>query len=268
MITYRDLGLCGRLGNQLWQVAATIGIANRRNVPARLPGDWDYRPYFSIPDETFGDCTHASDATDLAEHLHPQARPYLQDWSLFAHIEPEIRRLLLPTAKALTTTLQHPDFWALPQPVLSVHIRRGDNVPGVDPYPNKHLYHPLPALDYYKRAIALHHGHYRSIAVFGDDPEWNEANIDGDYFHHGQPRVKEHEPAYRTEPFTDWVDLFLMAACDHHVLSNSSFGWWGAFLADSPAPVAPNPWFGPEVRAFTDETLMFPPHWRRLDREC
>ena len=39
------------------------------------------------------------------------------------------------------------------------------------------------------------------------------------------------------------IDLCLMTKCDYHIIANSSFSWWGAWLGDSEKVVAPKNWF-------------------------
>ena len=39
-------------------------------------------------------------------------------------------------------------------------------------------------------------------------------------------------------------DLCLMSMCESHIIANSSFSWWGAWLADSEKVIAPKRWFG------------------------
>ena len=58
-------------------------------------------------------------------------------------------------------------------------------------------------------------------------------------------------------------DLRLMAACRHHILANSSFSWWGAWLNPSPDKivVAPEPWF--RDKSMDDSTIV-PERWLRL----
>ena len=58
-------------------------------------------------------------------------------------------------------------------------------------------------------------------------------------------------------------DLRLMAACRHHILANSSFSWWGAWLNPSPDKivVAPHPWFRDPAM---DESTIVPERWLRL----
>jgi hypothetical protein len=57
------------------------------------------------------------------------------------------------------------------------------------------------------------------------------------------------------------IDLCLMSMCDHNIIANSSFSWWGAWLNNNPNKkvVAPKKWFGP---AYTHNTKdLYPESW-------
>lgn len=269
-----QLGRVGRLkrpGNQLYELAATLGITHARGEDACLPEDWDYRPWFSVPDQLFGRNCTGTPASDLVPHLDPRARDYLQDYRLFADIMPTLREYLSPSPVAQAVLAEHDEFWDLPRPVLAVHVRRGDNVPGADPgHPvGKHLFHPCPPLAYYMLAIEVArqtYGEAGTVAVFSDDPDWCEQHIPADYYQHGVVRAKEHLPQYHTEPALDWIDWFLLASCSAFVLSNSTFGWMAAMIAGGPA-IVPTPIYGPALD-FLDESILFPSTWTRLSREA
>lgn len=258
MINFPYLGRCGRLGNQLWQIASTLGIAAAKGDSASFP-PWAYQPYFNLPKELFGD-QPGENPEDFCPHIDYRARIYLQDYGLWEDIAPQVKTWMQPSNYALQTLHEFEDFWALEPPVTSLHVRRGDNLTDG---PWKADYHPLRPLSYYDEA--LQSLHYQSLAVFSDDIPWCKEQF-GDraqYYHEGVAHPKEHEPDYETAPNLDWIDLQLMTFCDYHVISNSTYSWWGAYLSDDASPIYPLPWFGPAL-SYIDAPLMFPSNWKPI----
>lgn len=203
--------------------------------------------------------------TPLVEHIDPLAREYLQDFGLWETIAPQVWGWFQPSDLAMAKLKEYDFFSELPRPILSVHVRRGDNANA----PNN--CHPLRPISYYHDSIELMKvREFQSIVFFSDDPEWCRANFGGyevEYdvaFFVGTPRAKEHEKAYRTAPILDWIDLQLMSMCDLHILSNSTYSWWGAFLSHDDSPIYPWPFFGSDLD-YIDCGLMFPETWTRLD---
>lgn len=272
-ITYSELSRAGRLGNQLWEIASTIGIAEDQGDRPRFPV-WDYSQFFSLPDEWFigipgprgMEVINPRPATDFATHLDPGARGYLQDFNLFARHEDKIREYFEPSPAALTILEEEWDkhFADLPEPLISIHVRRGDNVT------HPQGYHPLRSMDYYKRGLELRPE--GTVVCFSDDPEWCKANIEAGtgrdvaVFYEGVARPREYEDRvlYENAPVLDWIDIQLMSACDHHIISNSTYAWWGAYLSEDPEPIFPSNWFGWRVRDWTNSSLMFPSTWREI----
>src|SRR5262245_36764856 len=83
-VTYTPLGRYGRLGNQLFQIAATIGIAQNRGERVLLPPRWEYRSRFSLPDSLFAHGLSgifgrlaAAESYDLTG-IDPRRKHYLQ----------------------------------------------------------------------------------------------------------------------------------------------------------------------------------------------
>jgi hypothetical protein len=133
---------------------------------------------------------------------------------------------------------------------VSVHVRRGDYVGSTFMY----------ALDrqHYERAIGIIAREVGSVSifVFSDEPDWCEANL---RFDHPTAVVRYEDGADHSLD-----DLRLMSTCDHHVVANSSFSWWGAWLNPQPGKivVAPRRWFSsPELRS---EERRTPPDWIRI----
>ena len=138
-------------------------------------------------------------------------------------------------------------------PSLSLHVRRGDYASN----PAILAAHGLCSPDYYARAVETvtqRLGATPVIHVFSDDPDWAEANLAFD---------AELVVVRGNSSETSYEDLRLMSACDHHIVANSSFSWWGAWLNPSPDKivVAPRQWFAHPDMSNPD---ICPQGWVRL----
>ena len=116
----------------------------------------------------------------------------------------------------------------------SLHIRRGDYVTNIE----SERFHGMPALSYYIAAVEeLRAKHdIDHFFIFSDDPDWTNANL-------RLPYPATHV-THNTDRNSHW-DLWLMKQCHHHIIANSSFSWWGAWLNDraDKTVIAPKNWF-------------------------
>lgn len=134
---------------------------------------------------------------------------------------------------------------------VSVHIRRGDYVT----LPEASAFHGLCPPAYYQSAAELISRQVDNpvFFVFSDDIAWAGENISLGFEthfmgHNGPERGDE--------------DLHLMSACRHHIIANSSFSWWGAWLCEYPGKIiyAPRKWFNKNI----ENPDNLPASWLKL----
>ncbi|MCC2599739.1 alpha-1,2-fucosyltransferase [Sphingobacterium sp. FBM7-1] len=131
---------------------------------------------------------------------------------------------------------------------VSLHIRRGDYLK-----PEVAKYHGVLPLSYYSQAIELIQNKLDDIElyIFSDDPVFAQENF-GHLCHVTLVNGNEREA---------WKDMALMSMCQHHIIANSSFSWWGAWLAQQNGiHIAPRDWFNPKVVTF-DINNIIPKNW-------
>ncbi len=132
---------------------------------------------------------------------------------------------------------------------VSLHVRRGDYVS--DTSANRH--HGLCSMEYYDRSVRYIADHIKDphFFIFSDDLLWCRQNL--------------HIPFHASfidhnGPERDYEDIHLMNLCKHHIIANSSFSWWGAWLDPRPGKLVlgPKKWFAQEERSARD---LIPPDW-------
>ncbi len=277
MLTNLDLGAIGRLGNQMFQLSALIGMASRCGTVLRIPREntesgfarfrdaatgvetdlhCELREVFALPEGWF---VPRSDILPRIRyrygephfHFDPEAmnviagtalQGYFQSPRYFEHTAEAVRRAFQfrPEIQRAAEELRRRMHGGLP--IVAVHVRRGDYVALADR-------HPVLGAEHYRRALTIACGGERcQVWIFSDDPEGCR-----DAF----PGCRVLEAGDRS------VALCLMSLCDHFVIANSSFSWWGAWLGDHGRSrvVAPRQWFGPALSRHRTHDLL-PPSWQ------
>jgi hypothetical protein len=266
-LTYRDLGHAGRLANSLWQVASTVGVARTLGYEPVFRADWPYRRWFSLPDSMF--LEYVAETPDVLDTQPPTILPkpcrmYLQHLGLWAHAAHEVRYLL---SWSLDAERIIADEWAAlcgaagSEDLCAVHVRRTDYA--TNPAGTLTC---LPTAWHGQALAALNP--LGPVVVFSDDPQWCRDRLDlGRPFivREGYVSPYEWEDGYGVEPM-DWLEIALMALCTTHVIANSSFSWWGAWLSGDPSPVYPGWWFG-ERYSYIPWRAMIPDGWREVPVE-
>jgi len=117
---------------------------------------------------------------------------------------------------------------------VSLHIRRGDYVSNE----RTNSFHGVCSLAYYEKAVELVSNRLGkpNFFVFSDDLAWAKAHMD----------FIEKVTFIQLDKMTiDHEEMYLMSKCRHHIIANSSFSWWGAWLNKNPTKIviAPSQWF-------------------------
>lgn len=107
---------------------------------------------------------------------------------------------------------------------VSLHVRRGDYVSDA----RISALHNICRVDYYQRALAEIKGRLRefNLVVFSDDIHWVRENLalgENALYVSGAKTSAG-------KPLSAPQELVLMSRCRHHIISNSTFSWWGAYL--------------------------------------
>jgi hypothetical protein len=178
-------------------------------------------------------------------------RGYWQSPKYFASIEALVRKDFTVRQAIVGENLRVAKQIAACNAV-SLHVRRGDFADNAE----TNRYHGTCGPEYYAAAEALLRQRVGDVTVFvfSDDPEWVRQNLRLE-----SPMIV----VGHNGPDQDYEDLRLMTLCRHHVIANSTFSWWGAWLSSNPAKtvVAPKRWFRGAEHSTAD---MIPQNWVRI----
>jgi hypothetical protein len=287
--------LSGGLGNQMFQYAAGRALALRRNSRLRLdisafasydlhrafelqrifacPAEiasasdveqllgWQSLPVFRrlMAHPTFASLRRDAFAVEPHFHYWPGINKVPQDCYLFGYWQSEKYFLdQAPTIRAdfafstpmssknkkIADTMAHGN-------AVSLHVRRGDFANN----PHTHAIHGLCTPDYYRAAIRYMAEQIENplFFIFSDDMNWVKDQLKPDF----PCQYVEHNIGAES-----YNDLRLMSLCRHHIIANSSFSWWGAWLAANPSKIviAPKQWF---QNARHDTSDLIPDRWIR-----
>jgi len=226
----------GGLGNQMFEWAGGLAIA--RQLGMDYEWDWpdsgkrDYAlgefginsvpvdPYTMVFNQIrLRGVTATAEAIErikASEHERVGIRCPFQEERCFSSVSDEVRR-------AFKVSPIVPDTVAGCTPV-SVHVRRGDYVghPRLDVVTEKYFQNAVRLMR--RKVVAP------QFFVFSDDTDWCEVLFRGEEDVTVMPRQSPMDV------------LRMMVGCDAHIISNSTFGWWGAWLGEKGLVIAPDKW--------------------------
>lgn len=263
MLAFNHLGKLGQLGNQMFQYAATVGIANKLGIDYMIPNHKqifidslnnklriELFDCFDITPSNVGELKtgryvsesgFAFDKFLFQMNTEPSASlmGFFQTEKYFKHVEDQIRKqftfkknIIKDCNEIINESFNNP---------IALHIRRGDFLINSGNHNNL-------TLDYYKEALSKF-DNQRQVIIFSDDSSWC---MECELFRDDRFIVSTGNSSYH--------DLYMMTQCKDFIIANSTFSWWGAWLADTGKVIAPKKWFGPD-NAHLDTKDLYPEHW-------
>lgn len=244
-----SINFMGGLGNQLFQVAATYSLAlsnnddavfNFNNCYTPLQGnriskykDTIFKKFIHIdqfiPQNYYQETSYYYNPIEYKSNL--LLNGYFQSEKYFkTHKDILLDMFCFDDYKKIATDFLN----KIGGKKTSLHIRRGDYVS----YQNV-MY--LLDMDYYNSAMSFFND--TTFVIFSDDLEWTKQ-----HFNKSNMIVFDN---------TDEVmNIACMSLCDNHIIANSTFSWWGAYLNknENKKVIAPRKWYSsPELKENKDK---------------
>ena len=262
MIGFNYLGRLGQLGNQMFQYASVMGVACGIGTSFCVPKHEqvvvdglgnklrvELFDVFEIPEEHVGfipasdlqekGFTYDPELLKLSPDTDASLVGFFQSYRYFEDVKDKVKEHFKFKQHIVDDCQELLGYFDNP---IALHIRRGDYII------NSANHHNL-SMEYYEKALEEFDSD-RQVVIFSDDPQWCMAQS---LFSEDRFLVSEGNSSYH--------DLYLMSQCSDFIIANSTYSWWGAYLADRGKVVVPNKWFGPNNADKSTEDL-YPPHWK------
>lgn len=140
---------------------------------------------------------------------------------------------------------------------ISMHFRLGD-------YKNLQQCHPLLPYKYYSKSLRFikntSEGSFTILYFCEDDDIEDVLKTICDL----EKEFPDYSFKRGENTLEDWEQMLLMSCCHHNIIANSSFSWWGAYFNSRSDKIVcyPSVWFGPASNHNTND--LCPPEWNRI----
>ena len=254
--------LMGGLGNQMFQIAKALSESFNHNLPCffkshsfipmegRQPTNYEKNIFRNVIfDDTKIPSVRVSEPSwsyHNDKHLYNQPTEfygYFQSSKNFLSYGEKIKKIFLPTDEFIKKIKQfYPEVFE--KNSVSIHVRRGDYI-GIS--------NILPVIDksYIDECVNTI-GNYSKIFIFSNDKEWVKNNL-------------SYQNSTVVEGLEDYEELWMMSLCNHNVMSNSSFSWWGSYLNlnEDKKIFVPSTWFGPQGETYYQD--VYEDNWIKIE---
>ena len=286
--------LQGGLGNQLFQIFATIAyslktnqsfffinqhqLTNERDAKNGATVRYSYwniflsalKPFLKdqekLPklDLYFKEQLFQYDPSILLNLLNNQQKVkmlvgYFQSHKYFDVYKKAIFKLIKIEMKQLAMyTIHNPSIHF--DTTISMHFRLGD-------YKKLQDFHPILSIEYYIKSLNLIFKErqttksFSTVLYFCEDADFDEVLEKITYLQNVFPNLIFERA---NNSLDDWEQMILMSLCSDNIIANSTFSWWGAYFNANPTKTVcyPGDWFGPKAGHDTHD--MFPDDWIQI----
>lgn len=290
--------IIGGLGNQLFQIMTTIAYAIRNKYVFLFPYEtqmrnrhtyWESDSFLSsLKSFTTNNKNSILKNLDLYQHFPKYTEPdfhynplpvfgqscylqgYFQSYKYFDSEKASLFKMIRLEKHRESVQTEFPDYFTKNKNIdntvlISMHFRLGD-------YKMLPNHYPILPIEYYRKSLEylllrLPNTKFRIIYCC----EQADNNIV--LFHINLLKTSLASSSSSSLEFMkvsddicDWKQMLLMSLCDHHIIANSTFSWWSAYLHSCPDTIVcyPSIWFGISLQN-NKITDLFPDTWNRIE---
>ena len=258
--------IMGGLGNQLFQIFTLLSYS----LTNKIPFYFENKRTININRPFYWNNLLSSLSIFIKEPInlpiykesgiHYSQIPYCEHFKLFGYFQSY--KYFIENTCAITRLLKIKESQDLIvgdySNKVSLHFRIGD-------YKNLQKYHPLLTVDYYKKAL-------NQLLEDTKKTDWCILYFyEKDDINAVESIINELKGIFTDLHFEsishnviDWEQMLMMSKCQHNIIANSSFSWWGSYLnINNNNTYYPSVWFGPDA-GYKNTNDMYPDSWTKI----
>ena len=282
----------GGLGNQLFMIFATVAYGIQNNVKVVFEHYYEIaarHTYWDTLLDGFKMFTTANSDNGLTNEAISQfslyMEPgflynplpnfgenniyiigYLQSFRYFENYKSQLYSIMKLADKKQSVVERYSQYFDSNKTLISIHFRMGD-------YKQKRYYHPIMNYEYFENSldyIITNRKEESDIRVLyfceQEDNEYVESKI-------SLMNLKYHSLSLEfvkvDDTIEDYDQLLIMSGCNHNIMSNSTYSWWGSYLNDYESKIVcyPSKWFGEYYEHTHDHKDMMPEQWVKIQSD-